>query len=75
MTNSKKKFIERLRFKPATFLIGFAGVLDIGGTLSLHRFPRSFEEDAKAVAGDWATVGRDIQTATEKFEQEATKNR
>ena len=45
-----------------SFIRGAGSVLDIGGTLS--ELPEFLEvSDAEAIAGDWAVIGMDIQTA------------
>jgi hypothetical protein len=61
-------------FADPSFLLGVASVLDIGGTLVVYNTSKdSGEADTRALASDWASVGRDIRTAIEKFEQEKEK--
>jgi hypothetical protein len=57
-------------FADPSFLQGVASVLDIGGTLLVYNESESgTEADARAIATDWAIVGKDIEKAIEEFEQ------
>ena len=52
-------------------LFGFATVLDIGGTLVEYNVSRTPQEaDARAIASDWAIMGKDIWTAAKTLVKE-----
>jgi len=50
--------------------IGAAQVLDVYGQLAIReynkRLRRDFTDDARALYGDWAMIGRDLVKATKK---------
>ena len=69
--NSSSTF--RLLARPS-FLEGVGRIVDTSNSLQSYNRDRTGEEaDAKALAGDWKTVGRDIETAAEQYEQEAVE--
>lgn len=56
-----------------SFLKGIARIADPFGTLNERPKPikrRRIMSDYEALASDWEAVGRDIQTAMGKFEEE-----
>lgn len=56
-------------FANPSFLSGWAAVLDVAGTLNEYNQSRTGQEaDARALASDWAVVGKDIQKAAANFE-------
>lgn len=63
-------------FADPSFLAGLAAVLDIGGGLIVYNESRSGQEaDYRALASDWAVVGKDILVAIDNFEEnEKTQN-
>ncbi len=63
-------------FADPSFLAGLAAVLDIGGGLIVYNESRSGQEaDSRALASDWAVVGKDILAAIDNFEEnEKTQN-
>lgn len=55
-----------------SFLSGLAAVLDLSGSLVMYNTSRTGREaDQRALASDWAVVGKDIGAAIETFEEEA----
>jgi hypothetical protein len=53
-----------------SFLSGWAAVLDFAGTLNVYNVSKSGQEaDARALASDWAIVGKDIQKAIKRVDQ------
>ncbi len=51
-------------FARPSFLSGFARVLDLGGTFDGYNQSESEEDsDLRALQGDWAAVGADMQKA------------
>lgn len=69
------------RLWSATFRVGFSSLFDVRGALTikrrdLYRDARTVAEvDARSLAGDWAVVGRHLQTAINRFEQESSEKR
>lgn len=58
-------------FADPGFAQGVAAALDLGGTLLVYNQSETPQEaDARAIASDWATVGRDIKTAAENCAKE-----
>jgi hypothetical protein len=58
-------------FAAPSFLQGFASALDLSGTLVEYNVSASVQEaDARAIASDWAVIGKDIYTATEDIAEE-----
>ena len=72
----KRNLLNRTRsdflyqFRPS-FLEGFVRVFDIFGTMPVRgcRY-HSPEADAKALRGDWETIGEDLRGAMMEFEVE-----
>lgn len=57
-------------FASPSFLAGWAAVLDVAGTLNVYNESKSGQEaDARALASDWAVIGKDILKAAEQLEQ------
>jgi hypothetical protein len=57
-------------FATPSFLSGWAAVLDVAGTQNVYNESKTGQEaDAKALASDWAVVGKDILKAAEQLEQ------
>ena len=55
-------------FANPNFLSGIAGVLDMAGTLYVYNESRSGQEaDARALASDWAVVGKDLMKAANEI--------
>jgi hypothetical protein len=55
-------------FASPGFIQGIASAIDIGGTLLLYNESQTTEEaDMRAIANDWAMVGKDIRSAAESF--------
>lgn len=55
-------------------LQGMASVLDIAGSLSIYNSSETGEEaDAKAIANDWAMIGKDIATEIDKIAVKSEK--
>ena len=53
-------------FASPSFIHGVASTIDLGGTLVMYNESRNtLEADTKALANDWAMVGRDIKTAAD----------
>lgn len=55
-------------FADPSFLSGWAAVLDVGGTLNVYNESASGREaDERALATDWAVVGKDLTDAINEF--------
>ena len=55
-------------FAAPGFMQGMASAVDIGGTLAIYNESRTIQEaDARAIASDWAMVGKDIRSATKRL--------
>lgn len=53
-------------FGKSSALFGAARILDLGGTFNSYNTSRTPQEaDARAIFGDWLTVGGDLRTAAE----------
>jgi hypothetical protein len=51
-------------------LSGWAAILDMAGTLNVYNESRSGQDaDERAIASDWAIVGKDIQNAVKHFDE------
>jgi hypothetical protein len=58
-------------FAEPSFWSGFATVLDAGGTLAIYNESRTPQEaDARALASDWAVIGKEIRRAVKVLEKE-----
>lgn len=58
-------------FATPNFLRGAATAFDIGGTLVEYNTSKDENDaDVRALASDWAVVGKDIQNSAEKFKTE-----
>jgi hypothetical protein len=56
------------------FLEGLARVVDIGGTMVVYNeSPTTEEADRRALTSDWQTVGDDLRTAMNLYDQKQTK--
>ena len=63
-------------FVRPSFLEGVARIMDFGNTLTqFNRSKNSAEADARAIASDWAVVGKDIKTAMAKFDESEGKTK
>jgi acetylornithine/succinyldiaminopimelate/putrescine aminotransferase len=62
-------------FAEPTFLSGIASLFDLSGSLVVYNESKTGQEaDRRALASDWAVVGKDIRTAAKTLvEQEAQK--
>ena len=58
-------------FVRPSFAEGAARMLDLSGSLDAHDFLFEPDADARALASDWAAVGRDLRAATGAVEPEA----
>ncbi len=57
-------------FADPSFLSGMATVMDIGGGMLVYNKSRSgTEADERAIASDWAVIGRDILNAAKALGQ------
>jgi hypothetical protein len=57
-------------FASPTFISGIAAVLDLGSGLIVYNESITGKEaDERALASDWAVVGKDIASAIETFEE------
>jgi hypothetical protein len=55
-------------FASPNFMSGVSSVMDLGGTLVMYNESKTIQEaDIKAIANDWAMVGKDIRTAAENI--------
>lgn len=55
-----------------SFFSGVAAMLDLASGLIVYNTSRSGREaDERAIASDWAVIGKDIETAIEAIEEEA----
>lgn len=55
-------------FADPGFVQGMASALDLGGTLVVYNVSENgLEADARAIASDWAIVGKDIERAIDEF--------
>lgn len=55
-------------FASPSFIHGMASAVDIGGTLVIYNESRTTQEaDARAMASDWAMVGKDIRSAAQNL--------
>jgi hypothetical protein len=55
-------------FASPSFIQGIASAMDIGGTLVMYNESETtIEADTRAIANDWAMVGKDIRAAAENF--------
>ena len=58
-------------FATPSFLSGAAAAFDIGGTLVEYNISKNeADADSRAIASDWAVVGKDIQNSVEQYEAE-----
>lgn len=58
-------------FADPGFIQGMASALDMGGTLVVYNTSETpGEADARAIASDWAIIGKDIEGAIEEFGQQ-----
>lgn len=58
-------------FATPSFLSGAASAFDIGGTLVEYNISRNeADADSRAIASDWAVVGKDIQHCVDQTEKE-----
>lgn len=56
------------------FLEGVARVVDIGGTMVVYNeSPTTEEADRHALSSDWQTVGDDLRTAMNLYDQKQKK--
>ncbi|MBM4302288.1 MAG: hypothetical protein FJ121_12330 [Deltaproteobacteria bacterium] len=61
-------------FATLGFFEGMGRTLDLRGTMvGANESLSPKEADASALLSDWMTVGQDIETAIEKYEQELEK--
>jgi len=57
-------------FADPSFLSGFGTVLDVGGTLNMYNGSASEEEaDNRALASDWAVIGKHLRRAAQALEE------
>lgn len=58
-------------FARPSFAEGLSRLFDFGGALQMYnRSKTGSEADCQALWADWVMVGRDIQTAMNKYEEE-----
>ena len=58
-------------FAAPSFLQGFASAIDLSGTLVEYNVSTTIQDaDLRAIASDWAVIGKDIYTATENLAEE-----
>ena len=58
-------------FADPGFMTGAATAIDMGGTLIIYNQSGSPQEaDLRALASDWAAIGKDIHDSVEKLEKE-----
>lgn len=64
-----------LLFARPSFLSGAARVLDFAGTMNTYNNSRTADEaDARALASDWESVGRDIRNSMQRESDEQKKS-
>lgn len=57
-------------FADPDFFTGAATVMDLGGTLVVYNVSKDGKEaDLRALASDWAVIGKDIKKSVEEFEK------
>jgi hypothetical protein len=55
-------------FADPSFISGWAAMLDFAGTLNVYNESRNGQEaDYRALASDWAIVGKDLKAAADKL--------
>jgi len=58
-------------FAAPSFLQGLASALDLSGTLVEYNVSKTIQDaDMRAIASDWAVIGKDIYTAAEDVAEE-----
>ncbi|MEA2030498.1 MAG: hypothetical protein U9N55_02725 [candidate division Zixibacteria bacterium] len=70
MVDLDRSSTSRLFARPS-FFEGIARLLDFTNSLQVYNYSKTeAEADAKALAGDWRMVGRDIKAAVDEYDQE-----